>query len=388
MVTLLTNIFIKNKDDVESPSVRKAYGTLCGLVGILLNLFLFAGKFIAGLISNSIAITADAINNLSDAGSSLITLIGFQMAGQKPDPEHPFGHGRIEYLSGLLVSLAIILMGFELVKSSFTKIIHPEETTFSLLIIFILLASILVKIYMAFYNHKISIRIQSAAMNATATDSLSDTLSTTVVLICTLISHFTGLKIDGYCGVAVGLFILYAGFGAAKDTISPLLGQPPQKEFIADIEKIVRSFDGVLGIHDLVVHDYGPGRIMVSLHAEVSADGNIMEIHDMIDNIEHILSNELHCEAVIHMDPIQTGNTLSNTLKDKVAQILHSLDPALQFHDFRIVAGPTHTNILFDVPLPFKYKMTDKEVTTYLSEEISRIDPTYFAVIHIDKIYS
>lgn len=387
MITLFSRLFIKNRNDVKSPSVRKAYGVLCGAVGIFLNICLFAGKFFAGLMSNSIAITADALNNLSDAGSSLITLIGFQMAGQKPDIHHPFGHGRIEYLSGLLVSIAIIFMGFELVKSSITKILHPEAINSDPLVIGILIASICVKIYMAFYNTAVSKKIDSAAMKATATDSISDSLATFVVLISTLVCRFTAVNIDGYCGIAVGLFILYAGYSAAKDTISPLLGQPPKKEFIEQVETLVNSYEGVLGIHDLIVHDYGPGRVMVSLHAEVDSTGNILDIHDMIDNIEKELAKKCHCEAVIHMDPILVNDPLTDSLHNQVEEMLHHLDETVRLHDFRVVTGPTHTNIVFDVLLPFDFKMTDEEVVSYLSREIHKINDSYYAVIQVDKAY-
>lgn len=387
MITLFSSLFIKNKDDVKSPSVRKAYGVLCGAVGILLNICLFAGKFFAGLFSNSIAITADALNNLSDAGSSLITLIGFQMAGQKPDIHHPFGHGRIEYLSGLLVSIAIIFMGFELVKSSVTKILHPEAINSDPLVIGILIVSICVKIYMAVYHTAVSKKIDSAAMKATAIDSISDSLATFVVLLSTLICRFTSVNIDGYCGVAVGLFILYAGYSAAKDTISPLLGQPPKKEFIEQIETLVNAHEDVLGIHDLIVHDYGPGRVMVSLHAEVDSTGDIMDIHDMIDNIEKELAKECHCEAVIHMDPVLVNDPLTDSLHSQVDELLRQLDETVKLHDFRVVTGPTHTNVIFDVLLPYDFKMTDEEVVAYLEDEIHKINKNYYAVIQVDKAY-
>ena len=387
MITLLSSLLITDKDDTASPGVRKAYGVMCGAVGIFLNLCLFAGKFFAGFISNSIAITADALNNLSDAGSSFITLVGFQMAGQKPDIHHPFGHGRIEYISGFLVSIAIIFMGFELVKSSIGKIIHPETINSDPLVIGILITSICVKLYMTFYNTSVGRKIESAAMKATATDSLSDSLATFVVLISTLVCKFTSLNIDGWCGVAVGAFILYAGYSAAKDTISPLLGQPPKKEFIEQVETLVTSHDGVLGIHDLIVHDYGPGRVMVSLHAEVDSRGNIMEIHDMIDNIEKELAKECHCEAVIHMDPILVNDPLTDSLHSRIESILKTLDPSVKLHDFRVVPGPTHTNIIFDVLLPFEFKMSDEEVVHYLQKRIHDIDDSYYGVIQVDKAY-
>lgn len=388
MILLLSKIFIKDRENTSSPQVRKAYGMLCGGMGIALNILLFAGKFLAGFLSNSIAITADAFNNLSDAGSSLITLVGFQMAGQKPDPHHPFGHGRIEYLSGLFVSVAILIMAIELIQSSVDKILHPQPVVFNSLTIIILLVSIAVKIYMAYYNKNIGKKIDSAAMRATATDSLSDTLATTVVLAASLTAHFTGLKIDGYCGILVGLFIFYAGYSAAKDTISPLLGQPPEPNFVKNVETIVMSYEHVQGIHDMVVHDYGPGRVMISLHAEVPADGSLLILHDMIDNIEHRLHNELHCEAVIHMDPVVTDDEQTNHLKKLLADLLHNNYPEIRFHDFRMVKGPTHTNIIFDIVVPFDYKERDDVITDFLQKEIHRIDSSYFAVIQVDKAYT
>ncbi len=387
MITILSKLFIKNSENTKDPLVRQGYGILCGALGIVLNLLLFAGKFLAGLLGNSIAITADAFNNLSDAGSSIITLIGFKMAGQKPDSDHPFGHGRIEYISGLLVSFIILLMAIELIKSSVAKIFHPEELAFSPIIVVILCTSILVKCYMAFYNRKISRKIDSAAMQATATDSLSDSLATAVVLIATLISHFSGVQIDGYCGVLVGLFILYAGFNAAKDTISPLLGQAPDPAFVQQIHDIVMSYEGVIGIHDLIVHNYGPGRILISLHAEVPANGDILTSHDMIDLIEHNLRDSLHCSAVIHMDPVSVGDEETNSLKQEVKNYLLEIDKSLTMHDFRIVKGPTHTNVIFDVVVPYHFPMTDEQLTKEVSRRIREVHPNYFAVIEVDKQY-
>ena len=385
MITLLSNIFIKNRTNRKDPAVRQAYGILCGAVGIFLNLCLFTGKFVAGTVSNSIAITADAFNNLSDAGSSVITLIGFRMAGQKPDPSHPFGHGRIEYISGLLVSVIILLMGAELLKSSVAKIMHPEEQLFSPMIIVILLASILVKCYMFLYNRQLGKKLESAAMAATATDSLSDCLATSAVLVSTLIAHFTGFAIDGWCGVLVGLFICYAGYSAAKDTVSPLLGQAPDREFVRQINDIVMAHENVLGIHDLIVHNYGPGRVLISLHAEVPADGNFLALHDMIDTIEHELRDTLNCHAVIHMDPICVGDEETTRLKALVNGYLQEISGRLTMHDFRIVTGPTHTNLIFDVAAPYDFSMTDSELETQLKDRILRDNPTYFAVIEIDK---
>lgn len=387
MITLLEKLFIKDKNNTTSPAVRQAYGVLCGVVGIFLNLLLFTGKFAAGLLSNSIAITADAFNNLSDAGSSIITLIGFKMAGQKPDPDHPFGHGRIEYISGLLVSVIILIMAFELIKTSFLKILRPEELSFSPVVLVILAVSIVVKCYMAFYNLNIGKKIKSAAMKATATDSFSDSLATAAVLLATVVSHFTGLQIDGYCGILVGLFICYAGISAAKDTVSPLLGQAPDPDFVKQIEQIVMSYDGVIGIHDLIVHNYGPGRILISLHAEVPADGDILTMHDMIDLIEHDLRKQLNCSAVIHMDPVCVGDEETNRLKTLTLNCLKEIDERLTLHDFRIVNGPTHTNLIFDIVAPYRFPMTDRQLTEAVTARIQKEHPDYFTVIEVDQQY-
>ena len=385
MIALLSKLFIKNRNEVSDPSVRQAYGMLCGAAGIFLNLCLFTGKFLAGTFSRSIAITADAFNNLSDAGSSIITLIGFKMAGQKPDPSHPFGHGRIEYISGLLISVIILLMGLELVKSSVAKILHPEALEFSPVIALVLLASILVKCYMFFYNRKLGKKLDSAAMLATATDSLSDTLATAAVLASTLIAHFTKLSVDGWCGVLVGLFICFAGYHAARDTISPLLGQAPDKEFVRQINDIVMAHENVIGIHDLIVHNYGPGRVLISLHAEVPADGELLALHDMIDTIEHELRDQLSCHAVIHMDPVCVGDEETARLKAIAQNCIHEISPDLTLHDFRIVTGPTHTNLIFDTVTPYDFPLSDRELVSLIKEKLQAVDPKFFAVIEVDK---
>ncbi len=385
MIKILSKLFIKDYTDYSNPAVRSAYGKLCGGFGIFLNICLFIGKLSAGLLSNSIAIIADALNNLSDAASSAITLIGFKISEQKPDKDHPYGHGRVEYIAGLLISIAIVFMGFELIKSSIDKILHPQALSCERITIAILVISILVKIYMFFYNRAIGKKIESVVMSATATDSLSDTVATSVVLISTLVFQFTGLNVDAYCGVLVGLFILYSGCNAAKETISPLLGQPPKPEFVDQIKALVMSHEEILGIHDLIVHDYGPGRVMVSLHAEVDSNGNIMEIHDLIDRIEHEISSKCSCQAVIHMDPILVNDPYTDELKEKIIQIIADLDPEISFHDFRVVKGPTHTNVIFDILLPFDYKYTDEFVLNYINKKISRLNGDMHGVISIDK---
>ncbi|MBP3925598.1 MAG: cation transporter [Clostridium sp.] len=387
MITWLVKHYIKNSEDVRDPKVRRRYGALCSMVGIGLNICLFAGKYLAGVLSGSIAVMADAFNNLSDAGSSLITLIGFKFAGMKPDKEHPFGHGRIEYLSGLAVAAAIILMGFELAKSSLTKILHPEVVDASLLSMAILVVSVAVKLYMCFYNRRIGSRIDSAAMKATAMDSLSDATATSVVFLSVLIQKFAGINVDGWCGVLVAGFILYAGYNAAKDTLSPLLGQPPEPELIEEIKRITLSHPEIVGIHDLVVHDYGPGRLMISLHGEVPGNGNIVVLHDVIDQTEKELKEQLGCEAVIHMDPIETDNDSVGQMRQEVAQLVREIHPDISIHDFRMVTGPTHTNLIFDAVVPYHVKITDEEVVREIQKKVTEHWSNYFAVVSIDHAY-
>ena len=388
MITFLASLFIKDSKNYKEPSVRQAYGVLSGAVGIGLNILLFFGKWLAGTISGSIAITADAFNNLSDAGSSIITLIGFRLSGQEPDPEHPFGHGRMEYISGLLVSVAILVMGFELIWSSIGKLRSPEPIESSTLVFGILIASIIVKLYMFFYNHSLSKKIESAAMKATSVDSLSDTVATTLVLIATLISKYTGLLLDGWFGILVGLFILYTGGSTLKETIDLLLGQPPKQEFIDEVKEIVLGHSMVHGVHDLIVHDYGPGRVMISLHAEVDVNGDIQDIHEQIDHIEHELQENLHCSATIHMDPIVTDDKEVLAMKAKVEEMVHFLDESFSMHDFRMVKGSTRTNLIFDVEVPRKTSYTDNEIVNWLKERIHELPGSkYFAVIQIDHEY-
>lgn len=388
MITFMASLFIKDSKNYKEPSVRQAYGVLSGAVGIGLNILLFFGKWLAGTISGSIAITADAFNNLSDAGSSIITLIGFRLSGQEPDPEHPFGHGRMEYISGLLVSVAILVMGFELIGSSIGKLRSPEPIESSALVFGILIASILVKLYMFFYNHSLSKKIESVAMKATSVDSLSDTVATTLVLIATLISKYTGLLLDGWFGILVGLFILYTGGSTLKETIDLLLGQPPKQEFIDEVKEIVLGHSMVHGVHDLIVHDYGPGRVMISLHAEVDVNGDIQDIHEQIDHIEHELQEKLHCSATIHMDPIVTDDKEVLAMKAKVEEMVHFLDESFSMHDFRMVKGSTRTNLIFDVEVPRKTSYTDNEIVNWLKERIHELPGSkYFAVIQIDHEY-
>lgn len=366
---------------------RSAYGKMCGVVGIILNVFLFVGKFFAGTVSGSIAITADAFNNLSDAGSSVVTLAGFKLAEQKPDPDHPFGHGRIEYLSGLIVSAVILMMAFELFTDSIDKLLHPSDVDFSIMIVGILLASIAVKCYMAYYNFSIGKRIDSATLKATGTDSLSDCISTAVVLLATLVEAFTNLKIDGICGIAVACLIFLAGINAAKETLNPLLGQPPEKEYVEKIENLVLNFnDKIIGIHDLMVHDYGPGRQIISLHAEVPAEEDFLKIHDIIDNLEAKLRRELGCMATIHMDPVVTTDDRVDALKAQCTEILAEINEVLTLHDFRVAFGESHTNLIFDIVIPHRFEMSNAETLQLIRKNIrEKIGENYFAVIQIDN---
>ncbi len=385
MLSLLSRLFIKDRDNYKDSDVRTRYGLLCSGLGIALNILLFAGKYIAGVLSGSVAIAADAVNNLSDAGSSLISLFGFRLASKKPDPDHPFGHGRIEYLAGLAVSVLIILMGIELGRTSVGKIIHPEEVNAGLLSAAILVASIAVKVYMWAYNRSVGKKINSATMAATATDSLSDTISTAIVLVSMLFSHFFNVNIDGWVGVLVAIFILRAGYMAARDTLSPLLGKAPEKELVEDIERMVLSCDVVCGIHDLIVHDYGPGRLIVSLHAEVDGSGDIYELHDAIDNLERDLKRELNCLAVVHMDPIDLRDEVTAGAREAVGEMVRGIDSRITIHDFRMVPGKTHTNYIFDAVLPMDMSISDEEAEEMIEKAVREHFPNCYGVVNIDR---
>lgn len=387
MLAFLAKIFIPDHKNYKDPAVRTRYGLLCSALGIALNVLLFAGKYIAGVLSGSVAIAADAVNNLSDAGSSLISLLGFRLASKKPDPDHPFGHGRIEYISGLAVSVLIILMGVELARSSVEKIIHPEAITPGILPAAILLASIAVKMYMWLYNRSVGRKINSSAMLATAADCISDTVSTAVVLISMLVAWLTDVNIDAWVGVAVAVFILRAGILSARDTLDPLLGKAPDTETVAAIESLVLSDSAVCGIHDLIVHDYGPGRLIVSLHAEVDGSGNIYELHDAIDNIERELKTKLNCLAVVHMDPIDTRDEVTAAAKEAVARLLVGIDERITLHDFRMVPGNTHTNYIFDAVLPADMPISDEDAEKLICDAIGENFPKCYGVVNIDRSY-
>ncbi len=389
MVNLLVKKFIKNSDDVKNPEVRAAYGNLSGIVGIILNLCLFAGKLLAGLFSSSISVIADAFNNLSDAGSSVVTFLGFKLANRPADKEHPFGHGRYEYVAGLAISVVILLVGIELLKGSFEKIFNPEATSnITMVSICILIASVAVKLWMFFFNKILSKKINSAALKATSLDSLTDSIATTIVLVGLVISKISGVIVDGYLGVAVAVFILFAGVNTFKDSLSPLLGNPPDEEFVNDIKETVMNYDIVAGIHDLIVHDYGPGRCIISLHAEIPCDEDILKAHDSIDLIEKTLERKFSCLATIHMDPIAVDDEVTLELKLNVLNAISEINTEYSIHDFRVVHGETHTNVIFDLVIPHDEKQKKEEIQKLVKEKIQQINPKLIPVMHIEKSFT
>ncbi len=384
MSSLLVKLFIKDKDNVTDTRVRTAYGILSGVVGILLNLILCAAKFIVGSLTGSIAITADAANNLSDAGSSVVTVFGFKLSNKPSDEDHPFGHGRIEYIAALIVSFFILFMSYELGRSSIEKIFNPEPVKFSVVSAVIIAVSILGKVWLAFFNNKLGKKINSAAMTAVVKDSIGDIAATTITLIALILSKFTSLPIDGYLGILVSLFVLYAGIGILKETVGTLLGKPPEKEFVQELEQRVLSYDGVVGIHDLMVHDYGPGRLFSSVHIEVPANVDITISHDVADIIEKEVGEAMGTTLVVHLDPIVTDDESVNELKAIVADIISKTDESYTFHDFRVVKGPTHTNLIFDLVIPHAHKKSREQIGAEISKNINEYNPTFFSVITVE----
>lgn len=385
MIRLLARLFLKNYKHPSDPAVREGYGMLCGAVGIGLNIMLSALKFIAGSLSGSIAATADALNNLADAGSSIVTMVSFRLAAKKADAGHPFGHGRIEYLAGLGVAFAVLMTGVELGRGAISKILNPVPTAFSVVSAGIMVVSILVKLYMALYNTKVGKLIDSSAMRATALDSLSDCGATAAVLVSMLVEHYFHWNVDGYSGLLVAGLVIMAGIKAVRETIGPLLGQPPEPELVSEIEQTVMHFEPVIGVHDLMVHDYGPGRRVISLHAEVPCDGDLLAMHDAVDLAEKELSTTFSCTAIIHMDPIETRDHKTTELRAMTAALALEIAPHASIHDFRVVPGPTHTNLIFDLVLPFGLDISDEEAVIEMKGKITQRDASYFAVITVDK---
>ena len=387
MGNFLFKKFIKNYEDVKNPEVRDSYGKLAGIVGIISNLLLCAMKMLVGFISGSIAIVADAVNNLADASSSIITLIGFKLASLPEDEEHPYGHARIEYIAGMVVSLIIIVVGVELGKSSFDKILHPEPLEFSIYIIIVLLLAICIKIWQALFNVSAGKRINSVPLMATGADSRNDVIATAAVLISIIAGHIFNVHIDGYIGVLVALFIIWSGISLVRETISPLLGEAPDPELVKEIENITLSYDGVIGIHDLVVHNYGPGKIFASIHIEVDSSVDVMISHDLVDNIERRLQHDLNIFVTAHMDPVNLSDPNRVPVSHILDDAISGLDGVLNYHDLRIVPGQTHTNIIFDVVLSPDCKISHDKITDIICSKIKEYNPAFFCVINYDTSY-
>ena len=387
MSSLLVRLFIKNYEDTKNPSVREKYGYLGSATGIVLNIVLALAKYLIGTVTHSIAITADAINNFSDSVSCVITLISFKMANIKPDKEHPFGHGRIEYVAALIVGFFVELMGYELIKSSIEKIKNPEEVVFSIPAVIVLVISIGGKLWFALFNRYLGKKIDSAAMSAVFTDCIGDITATTVTLIALILSLFTDLPIDGYMGILVSMFILYAGFGILKESIGIILGRPPSKELVDELVSFIMSHDEILGIHDLVIHSYGETRIFASIHTEIAADGDMLQAHDTIDTIEKNVMEKFGIELVIHMDPIVTNDEKVEKHFQVVHKTIKDFDSELDIHDFRVVEGPTHTNLIFDVVVPHRYKLTDTELKKEITQRVKAVNQFYCLVITVDNCY-
>ena len=385
MTGLLVRMFIKDYQNVELTTVRGAYGTLAGIVGILCNLVLFAAKLVIGTVSGSVSITADAVNNLSDASSSIMTLVGFRLAQKPEDAEHPYGHARIEYLTGLAVAALILVIGVQLFKSSFLKILHPEPVEFSLALVIVLVLSILVKLWMALFNRTLGKKIGSTSLIATAADSRNDVISTGAVLLAAVIAHFSGWNLDGYIGVLVALFILYSSVGIARETISPLLGEPADPELSHMVRHEVLHYDDrILGVHDLMVHDYGPGQTFASIHVEIDRNQDVMEAHDMIDNIERTFLEKHRIHLTIHYDPVVMDDEAVSRMRRIVGEKLQEIDDRLSFHDFRMVAGPEHTNLIFDVVLPYALAGKEQEIQQLLEQRLQEPGMRYYTVITFD----
>ncbi len=387
MIEFLIRRFVPDWQQVQRTDVRERYGTLAAAVGILSNIFLCIIKGLIGLFSGSIAVTADAVNNLSDAGSSVITLLAFKIAGKPADEEHPYGHARMEYISGMAVSFIIILLGLELMGSSFEKILHPEEVGVSALTYLVLIVSIAVKLWQGMFNRSLGKRISSEALQATATDSLNDVFSTGAVLLSTLVYQFTAIPIDGWVGMLVAIFITVSGVKLIMETGSPLLGQAPDPQMVRELEEKITAYDGVIGIHDLQVHNYGPGRVFATVHAEVPANRDILVSHDIIDNIEREVGHEMNLNLVIHMDPVVTDDERLNQLHAQVQQIVAGIDSNLSMHDFRAVFGPTHTNLVFDVVVPPGFSLSDSELSRRIEQQVQTLG-SYFCVITVDHNYA
>lgn len=388
MTDFLIRHFVADFEETQNPRVRERYGMLSGMTGIAVNLFLFAVKIIAGMLSSSISIIADAFNNLSDAGSSIVTLLGFKLAGKPADREHPFGHGRIEYLSGLFISVAILLVGIELGRTSVAKIMEPEALTVEGMAVLILILSVGIKCWLAFFYRRISGKIHSAAIDAAAADSFNDCITTTVVLVSLALQYFFSWNVDGFAGVLVAVYIFYSGVSSIKDTLQPLLGQPPSPQFVRAVETAVLATKEIIGMHDLIVHDYGPGRCFISLHAEVPASMNIMAAHEVVDRMEEALQEKFHCQITVHMDPIDNEDPQTIFLAERMKVLALSIDPELRMHDFRLTHGGRGLKLIFDLLVPQRVVLSDEEIEKQMQKKITELDDSYQAVIRVDRSYS
>jgi len=383
----LIRLFIRDYKNTRDSKVRENYGKLAGIAGIITNLILFAVKIAAGTIFKSISITADAVNNLSDSGSSLVTVLGFKISGKPADAKHPYGHARMEYISGLIVSFIILFLGVQLILSSVDKIIHPEDTQFSVISIVILAVSILIKLWQSLFYRKLGRTIDSTALIAASADSRNDILATSSVLVSVIVSRFTGFNLDGYMGVLVAAFILISGVRIVMDTVSPLLGMAPTEELVEKCYRKILGYDSIIGLHDLNVHNYGVGKCFASVHCEVPAEQDIMISHDIIDNIERDFLKDEGIHLVIHLDPVVTSDERTNNLKEKVNALIAEVSPRISMHDFRVVWGKTHSNLIFDIVTPYGMPQSDNELVEMLAAEIQKIDPTYRTVITVDHSY-
>ena len=389
MTQFLIRCFIKRPDDVKDAAVRTAYGNLASLVGMACNILLCIGKLLAGTLFGSIAIMADALNNLSDASSNVVSLIGFRLAAKAPDAEHPYGHARYEYLAGLVVSVTILAIGLSLLKESALKVLHPTPVAFSWLSIGVLAASILVKLWLSGFNRAVGKKINSETLMATAADSRNDVLTTGAVLLSTILCSLTGYGIiDGIMGVGVAAFILWSGWGLVMDTLSPLLGESPSPELVEHIERTVMSYPGVLGVHDLMVHDYGPGHQFASLHVEFPAETDPLTAHDVIDNIENDFLKKDRLQVTIHYDPIVTADASVGVLRARLKEHARQLDPQLSIHDLRIVPGDSHTNVLFDLVFPAGYTGDIDQMLAKMCQFVKEQDPKYCCVIKVEQSYA
>lgn len=391
MTEWLVRRFVKDYQDAGNVRVRTRYGQFAGIVGIICNMLLCLGKGAIGLIAGSVSIVADAVNNLSDAASNIISLLGFKLASKPADPEHPYGHGRYEYLAGLAVAILIVLIGLELLQSSFDKIVNPQPTEFNAAVVCVLALSILVKLWMMVFNRSIGRRIGSTTLEATAVDSRNDVVATGVVLACAVVSHLTGVDLDGWVGLGVGAFILWSGIQLIRDTIDPLLGRVPDPELVTHIHDKIMSYPGVLGTHDLMVHDYGPGRRFASVHVEMAAENDVMQSHDIIDNIERDFQENDHISLIIHYDPILTGDDAVGTAREWVKELVRSISPELSIHDFRMVQGPSHTNLIFDTVVPHNFPLSDAALRKRIQSLVETHDAgetKYYAVVTIDHSYA